>query len=230
MIVLGPVIVTVSVLCWLRHRPSFPDARGRGEQGVSRDAAGVLLQLRLGAAPADHPGLRQPARPGLDAGLLRAGPCGRPRHDHRALGDGDAPLSCGLFRLLHRDRFSWPPAPIINRCDRCSTNESDASPPGPAGDRSGTPGARRLRRRAAPMAASGWPPDCRCRPAPSARVTGCPCPTCGATRCVLALLHGRVAEAPAWNPLVFAGLARWRCSISTPPPSCWRACPVSGSR
>ncbi len=37
-------------------------------------------------------------------------------------------------------------------------------------------------------------------------VTGCPCPTCGATRCVLALLHGRVAEALSWNPLVFAGL------------------------
>jgi len=38
-------------------------------------------------------------------------------------------------------------------------------------------------------------------------VTGCPCPACGATRCVLALLHGRVGEALGWNPLVFAGLA-----------------------
>jgi hypothetical protein len=37
-------------------------------------------------------------------------------------------------------------------------------------------------------------------------VTGCPCPTCGATRCVLALLHGRVGEALGWNPMVFAGL------------------------
>jgi hypothetical protein len=37
-------------------------------------------------------------------------------------------------------------------------------------------------------------------------VTGCPCPTCGATRCVMALLHGRVAEALSWNPLVFTGL------------------------
>lgn len=38
-------------------------------------------------------------------------------------------------------------------------------------------------------------------------VTGCPCPTCGATRCVLALLHGHVAEALGWNPLVLAGVA-----------------------
>lgn len=38
-------------------------------------------------------------------------------------------------------------------------------------------------------------------------VTGCPCPTCGATRCVLALLHGHASEALKWNPLVFAGLA-----------------------
>lgn len=37
-------------------------------------------------------------------------------------------------------------------------------------------------------------------------VTGCPCPTCGATRCVLALAHGRVAEAAGWNPLVCAGV------------------------
>jgi len=37
-------------------------------------------------------------------------------------------------------------------------------------------------------------------------VTGCPCPTCGATRCVLALLHGRIGEALGWNPLVFVGL------------------------
>ena len=38
-------------------------------------------------------------------------------------------------------------------------------------------------------------------------MTGCPCPTCGATRCMLALLRGHVAGAFAWNPLVFAGLA-----------------------
>jgi len=38
-------------------------------------------------------------------------------------------------------------------------------------------------------------------------VTGCPCPTCGATRCVAALVHGRVGEALGWNPLVFACLA-----------------------
>jgi hypothetical protein len=51
--------------------------------------------------------------------------------------------------------------------------------------------------------AAGLPlPPCAFR-----AVTGCPCPTCGATRCVLALLHGRVAEAAGWNPLVLAGLA-----------------------
>jgi len=38
-------------------------------------------------------------------------------------------------------------------------------------------------------------------------MTGCPCPTCGATRCVAALLHGRVGEAMGWNPMVFLGLA-----------------------
>jgi len=38
-------------------------------------------------------------------------------------------------------------------------------------------------------------------------MTGCPCPTCGATRCVLALLHGHAGAALAWNPLVFCGLA-----------------------
>ncbi len=37
-------------------------------------------------------------------------------------------------------------------------------------------------------------------------ITGCPCPTCGGTRCVLALLHGRIAEAASWNPMVFTGL------------------------
>ena len=37
-------------------------------------------------------------------------------------------------------------------------------------------------------------------------ITGCPCPTCGATRSIVALLHGRVSEAVGWNPLVFAGV------------------------
>lgn len=37
-------------------------------------------------------------------------------------------------------------------------------------------------------------------------ITGCPCPTCGATRCVMALLHGHVAQAIGWNPLAFIGL------------------------
>jgi hypothetical protein len=34
-------------------------------------------------------------------------------------------------------------------------------------------------------------------------LTGMPCPTCGATRCALALLHGHAAEALAFNPLAF---------------------------
>jgi len=38
-------------------------------------------------------------------------------------------------------------------------------------------------------------------------LTGCPCPTCGATRCVLALMHGHVSQALGWNPLIFTGLA-----------------------
>lgn len=51
--------------------------------------------------------------------------------------------------------------------------------------------------------ASGLPlPHCAFR-----AITGCPCPTCGATRCVLALVHGHVAQALGWNPMVFAGLA-----------------------
>ena len=37
-------------------------------------------------------------------------------------------------------------------------------------------------------------------------ITGCPCPTCGAMRCIIALLHGRIGQALGWNPLVFTGL------------------------
>lgn len=39
------------------------------------------------------------------------------------------------------------------------------------------------------------------------RLTGQPCPTCGSTRGALALLHGHPAQALAFNPLVFGGLA-----------------------
>lgn len=50
--------------------------------------------------------------------------------------------------------------------------------------------------------AAGWPlPHCAFH-----ALTGCPCPACGATRCVLALLHGHVREALAWNPLAFLAL------------------------
>ena len=37
-------------------------------------------------------------------------------------------------------------------------------------------------------------------------LTGIPCPTCGATHCVLALAHGHVAEAISWNPLAFCAI------------------------
>lgn len=37
-------------------------------------------------------------------------------------------------------------------------------------------------------------------------VTGWDCPLCGGTRLGAALLHGEVAAAFAWNPLVFVGL------------------------
>ena len=38
-------------------------------------------------------------------------------------------------------------------------------------------------------------------------ITGCPCPTCGATRCLLALVHGHPLAALAWNPMAFAAIA-----------------------
>ena len=38
-------------------------------------------------------------------------------------------------------------------------------------------------------------------------LTGLPCLTCGGTRCVLSLVHGRIIEALRWNPGVFLGLA-----------------------
>lgn len=38
-------------------------------------------------------------------------------------------------------------------------------------------------------------------------MSGLPCPTCGATRCVIALLHGNVAQAWQFNPLIFVALA-----------------------
>lgn len=35
------------------------------------------------------------------------------------------------------------------------------------------------------------------------RLTGLPCPTCGATRCAMSLLHGDIAGAWRHNPLIF---------------------------
>jgi hypothetical protein len=42
-------------------------------------------------------------------------------------------------------------------------------------------------------------------------ITGIPCPTCGATHCVLALMHGHVAQAIGWNPLAFAAIIALAC-------------------
>jgi uncharacterized protein DUF2752 len=36
--------------------------------------------------------------------------------------------------------------------------------------------------------------------------TGHPCLTCGATRCAIALFHGKFSAAWTWNPLAFVGL------------------------
>ena len=44
-------------------------------------------------------------------------------------------------------------------------------------------------------------PQCRLR-----EFTGIPCPTCGSSRLVESLLSGRIFEAAAMNPLIFAGL------------------------
>ena len=47
--------------------------------------------------------------------------------------------------------------------------------------------------------ASGFPwPGCWFR-----RLTGLPCPTCGATRCALSLAHGDLTAALRHNPLIF---------------------------
>jgi hypothetical protein len=35
------------------------------------------------------------------------------------------------------------------------------------------------------------------------RLTGLPCPTCGATRCAMSLVHGDLAAAWGHNPLIF---------------------------
>ena len=41
---------------------------------------------------------------------------------------------------------------------------------------------------------------------PFLSITGCPCLTCGATRCAIALFHGDFLSALRWNPLVFIAL------------------------
>ncbi len=53
----------------------------------------------------------------------------------------------------------------------------------------------------------GFYPGC-----PVYALTGWECPGCGMTRALAALLHGRVAEALRWNPLVLvvvAGFVGW---------------------
>jgi hypothetical protein len=41
---------------------------------------------------------------------------------------------------------------------------------------------------------------------PFLAVTGYPCLTCGATRCTIALAHGKFLSALSWNPLAFVAL------------------------
>jgi len=41
--------------------------------------------------------------------------------------------------------------------------------------------------------------------------TGWPCPSCGGTRSIEALFHGRIVESFSWNPLVCAGIVVLGC-------------------
>lgn len=41
---------------------------------------------------------------------------------------------------------------------------------------------------------------------PFLSLTGWPCLTCGATRCLIALMHGNFLSAVQWNPLIFVAL------------------------
>jgi hypothetical protein len=60
------------------------------------------------------------------------------------------------------------------------------------------------------------------RPCLFRQVTGVPCPSCGATRGVLALMDGRVLEALTFNPLMVTGFAAFLAGGALAPLWAWR--------
>ncbi|HOC43426.1 MAG TPA: DUF2752 domain-containing protein [Thermoanaerobaculales bacterium] len=64
------------------------------------------------------------------------------------------------------------------------------------------------------------------RPCLFRSITGVPCPSCGATRSVLALLDGDVPGALLLNPLVFAASIAFLAGGVVAPLWAWRRCPA----
>ncbi len=60
------------------------------------------------------------------------------------------------------------------------------------------------------------------RPCLFREVTGIPCPSCGATRGILALMDGRVVDGLTYNPLITAGFAAFLAGGVIAPLWAWR--------